>query len=263
MHIRFSDLTSMDIQANDGEFGDIHDLLFDDRDWTLRYIVADTGGWLPGRKVLIGPGAIRSIDAKNEQLAVDLTRVQVKESPGIDMDPPVSRQKEEELRAHRSWSPYWDMHPVGFGVGPLIYPVPDAGNDDEVAAKNANADPCLRSAREVKGYRIGASDGEIGQVHDLLFDVESWMLRYVVVDTRVWLPGRKVLLSTSWVEAVDWTQRELQVDLSKDQIKASPEFDPDTDLQRNYEERLHAHYRRHGYWTSDRLARQAAGRTRR
>lgn len=259
MHYRFSDLNGMDIEARDGRIGDVHDLLFDDRAWTLRYLVVDTGGLLSGRKVLIDPRAISGVKPADDEIVVDLNCAQIKESPGIDLDPPVSRQKDAELRASRSWAWYWDGYPVGLGGGAILDPPANTDVDAVGAAKQTDGDPHLRSAREVKGYRIGARDGEIGQVHDMLFNSEDWVLRYLVVDTRVWLPGRKVIVSPHWVDSVDWAQRELVVDLTKDQIKDSPEYDPDADLKRDYEKQLYEHYRRGGYWESVHPATRAAG----
>jgi len=54
----------------------------------------------------------------------------------------------------------------------------------------------LRGVKEMLGYAIRATEGEIGQVHDLYFDDQAWTVRYVVADTGNWLSGRRVLLST-------------------------------------------------------------------
>ena len=41
----------------------------------------------------------------------------------------------------------------------------------------------LRSLNEIIGYRIEASDGELGRAKDFSFDDLSWVVRYLVVDT--------------------------------------------------------------------------------
>src|SRR5262249_17940584 len=48
---------------------------------------------------------------------------------------------------------------------------------------------------KLKGYSIGAKDGDIGAVDDVLFDDKLWTVRYLVADTAKWLPGRKVMIS--------------------------------------------------------------------
>ena len=82
----------------------------------------------------------------------------------------------------------------------------------------------LRSVKEVTGYQIKATDGDIGHVEDYIVDDESWLLQYVVVDTRDLLPGgRKVLVAPAWVTSVDWAGRSVWVDLSVDAVQNSPQ----------------------------------------
>jgi hypothetical protein len=35
-------------------------------------------------------------------------------------------------------------------------------------------------------------DGRVGTVKDFLFDDQSWKIRWMVVDTGYWLPGRRI-----------------------------------------------------------------------
>lgn len=111
------------------------------------------------------------------------------------------------------------------------------------------ADPHLRSTREVIGYHIQANDGGIGHVDDFIAGGEDWVIRYMIVDTRNWLPGRKVLVAPTWVKRVDWAKRDVYVDLSRETIENSPEFDPSAPVNREYELRLYDYYGRPRYWT--------------
>src|SRR5205809_6020840 len=95
------------IQATDGEIGHVAEFLFDDEKWTIRYLVVDTGGWLPGRRVLISPIALGETDWPGHRLHVKLTRQQVEESPVIDTDKPVSRQHEVSYYQYYRWPYYW------------------------------------------------------------------------------------------------------------------------------------------------------------
>ncbi len=250
-----------DIRASDGTIGTADDFYFDDAQWYARYVVVDTGGWLSGRKVLITPYAVGAYDPARRELAVSLTREQVANSPDIDTDKPVSRQYEARLHDYYGWSPYW-----GEGLIPGIPPLtPEAGPayvGDPVASQVSPAqveearsriekepgDPHLRSARSVIGHYIKAADGDIGHVEDFLIDGDNWAIRYMVVDTRNWLPGKKVLVSPQWIESVNWFEKNVQVDLSRDQIKASPEYDPSQQIERGYENRLFGFYGRAPYW---------------
>ena len=88
------DIRGYGILASDGEIGDVYDLYFDDQSWNIRYLVVDTGKWLPGQKVLIAPVAIGEPDAVSRLLPVKLTKEQISNSPGTEMHKPVSRQHE-------------------------------------------------------------------------------------------------------------------------------------------------------------------------
>jgi hypothetical protein len=104
----------------------------------------------------------------------------------------------------------------------------------------------------VTGYRIHASDGDIGHVADFIVDTEDWAIRYLVVDTHNWLPGRKVLVSPAWVKQVSWDERHLHLDLSRQEIRGSLAFDPSAPVNREYEARLYDYYGRPKYWEATR-----------
>lgn len=120
--------------------------------------------------------------------------------------------------------------------------------DDPEAISAESVTAYLRSCKEVLGYHIQASDGEIGHVEDFICDDETWVMRYAVVDTRNWLPGKKVLLATWWINQVNWDSKKVAVDLSKDTIKNSPEYDPSAPVNRQYEEIFFDYYGRPKYW---------------
>jgi sporulation protein YlmC with PRC-barrel domain len=238
------------IHASDGEIGSLHDLYFDDRSTAVRYLVIDTGQWLPGRRVLVAPAAIGGLDPVRQEVITGLTRQQVQDSPGVETDQPVSRQQETALHTHYGWTPYWTAPPLAGTLGPYwgaAMPAAGAVAEDRVAEEMAarereHSDPHLRSAREVEGYYVAATDGEIGHVEDLLIDDADWTINLLAIDTRNWLPGRKVVISPGWLRAVDWPNRQVEVDLTRDQIKASPEYDPARTVDPSYLEQLRAHY---------------------
>jgi uncharacterized protein YrrD len=245
------------VHALDGEIGSVHDLFFEDKTSRVRYLVADAGGWLVGRRVLLAPDALGNMDPAKHEITTHLTKEQVKNSPSVDTDKPVSRQPELELHRYYTWSPYWQQAGVygpapywgGFPVAEPTRRVEETPVEREAAdAERARRDPHLRSAREVIGYYIEARNGDIGHVEDLLVDEHDWAIRYIVVDTRNWLPGRKVLIATDWLERVEWASQQIVVDLTRDQIENSPEYDPSQTLDRSYQEHLYGHYGRPPYW---------------
>ena len=231
------ELKGYTIQATDGEIGRCHDFLFDDQTWAVRYMVADTRKWLPGKKVVISPIALGDPDWTARRLPVKLTQEQVRSAPDLDEHAPVTRQYEIWYHKHYDWPFYWS----GAGLWASgIHPQPlySAGlaPDAEVADLER---PHLHAVGDIQGYDIGATDGEIGHVTDFIVDDETWVVRYAVVATRDWLPGKVVLVPLSALKSVDWIGRELQVDLTRQRIKDSPAYDPTTPINREYEERLY------------------------
>lgn len=220
------------LRAEDGLIGPVRDFYFDDVHWTVRYLVVDTGGWLSRRLVLISPEVLGSPKWDEQVLPVSLTRDQVKRSPEIDTAKPVSRQHETELRAHYGWPLYWGST---YAPPPIETP--------PIPAKPAG-DPHLRSMSEIIGYRLDVSDGEIGHVADALIDDETWAIRYLVIDTRNWWPGRKVVISPGWITDIDWGDSKIRSDISRTLVKGSPTYDPHRPVDTAYADQLHDHYGR-------------------
>jgi hypothetical protein len=238
------DLTGYKLLAKDGEIGVVSDFYFDDRKWSVRYLVVDVGGWILKERVLISTLALETSDWVHRVFPVALTQDQVKNSPEVDLDKPVSRQHEIALHEYYGWTPYWDgLSPTG--PTPTYLRATAIAEEDE----RARSDPHLRSVQEVKGYHIQARDGEIGHVESFLVDDQGWELQYMIVDTQNWLPGRKVLISPAWVEDIDWLEAQVEVDLLRETVRNSPEYDPSGTITRVYEEELHDHYGRERYWT--------------
>jgi hypothetical protein len=232
------------ILAQDGDIGKLSEFLFDDETWTSRYLVVDTGNWLMDKKVLVSPVVFGQPDWETKTIPVLLNRAQLEDFPGIDKDQPVSRRHQTELFKYYGWQPYFS--PGGmYGVPP---PPPQVTMRKEPEVEEEEGDPHLRSTREVSGYHIQATDGEIGHVDDFIADDENWMIRYLVIDTRNWLPGRKVLVSPEWITRISWEENKVFVDLEKEKIKASPEFDPSRPVNREYETIFYDYYGRPHYW---------------
>lgn len=245
-----NDVKGYSLHAQDGKIGSVDDFYFDDVQWRVRYLVVDTGNWLPGRRVLISPVALGQPAWESGTLPVDLTEKQVKNSPSIDEHKPVSRQYELELQRYYGWPVYWHtVAPVG--VDPPVESAETKGAQSGDQPKQAGEECCLRSSGEVTGYRIQATDGEIGHVEDFITDDEKWVLRYMVVDTRNWLPGKKVLVAPSWIEKVKWKGAEVHVDVPRKAVKESPEYDPTAPVNTEYEARLYDFYGRPKYWLAN------------
>ncbi len=233
MLVSFEDIRGYGIRAVDGDIGALRDVLFEDADSAIRYLVVETGGWLLGREVLLAPAAVGAVEPQRRVIATALTTRQVKDSPVLDDQQALSREHEELLHRHYDWAPYW-QGTTAAGLAPqwgLLGLPPAPAQDDPIlrelaAAELERGEPTLRSAREVVGYYVAATDGDIGHVEDLLIEDASWTIRHLVIDTRNWLPGRKVLIGPDRLRSVDWGGRQILLDLSRREVEASPEYDP-------------------------------------
>lgn len=255
MLLSLETLRQFTVKAGDGEIGTIDDVYFDDRSSAVRYVVVDTGTWLSGRKVLLAPDAFERLEPDRHRAVTGLSGEQVRQSPEVSTHRPLSRQMEEALHEHFGWAPYWGtgaMAPVAIPWGVMPVPTEPAGKgavERELEARQRGEDdPHLRSAREVQGYTIHATDGDIGSVADLLLDETGSRIRYLVVDTGHWLPGRKVLVAVRWIREVDWADSTIVTDLGKEQVRSSPGYDPAQLAGTEYEARLWSHYGRTPYW---------------
>jgi len=225
-----SSLRGYTVEASDGQVGALRDVLFDDRSWKPRWLVVKTGTWLLEREVLLHPSAVTRLDHDLRRLSVNLTKVQVEGSIAVVQDAPVSRRMETKLYEFYNWNPLWG------GVSYFNF----GGDHDD-------GDPHLRSIAEVTGYNLHAKDGDIGHVEDFLFDDVGWSLRYLIVDTKNWWPGKHVLLSPYAVADVDWPDRRIELNVTREKVKGGPEWEPAAIADRDHEMRLHHYHGWRGY----------------
>ena len=237
------------IEASDGRLGTVSDLLFEDVSWVIRWLVVETGDWLSDRKVLLPFSTLGQPNPTLRRFPVKLTMQQVKDSPDVDTDRPVSRQMEAHVYNHYGWAPYWsaDFYPTENGmatpfVAPLYLLGPKPRGSGSVDAQPNEEDPHLRSISAITGYHIHATDGEIGHVEDFLVDDAGWSIRYVVVDTKNWWPGKKVLISPRSVREIDWADRLIHLNFNGQKVKDGPPYDPSITVDGAYDESFLTYY---------------------
>jgi hypothetical protein len=219
-----NDLEGFAIGATDGVIGNVTDFYFDDEAWVVRYAVVDASAWL-GREVLLSPYSMGEPDWGREVLPVTITKEQVKNSPGVDTDEPISRQYERSYLRYYGYPYYW----------------------------GGSGHPHLRSCNAMTGYHLHASDGEIGHVQGFLVDDHSWSIRFIIVNSSNWWLGHHVLVSPKWIRNVSWSQSSATVNLARQAIKDAPAYDSDTDVGRDAEVSIYNHYGRNGYWQDKRV----------
>ncbi len=254
---RVSDLMKLELRARDGVLGQIGDLHFDDNRWRIRYLVVETGTWLNSRKVLIATSALDAADWARGHLPVNLTQEQVRQSPSVDTEQPVTRQQESGLSQHYGWPAYWDSDSTpggalatsaGVAGAPAYAAVPATAQAALVALpspavrKAPDGDPRLRRASAVRGYRLEAVDGSIGHIDDFLFEELTWELAFLAIDTGNWWPGKKALVSTEWVSAVSWARSRVYLDLTREGIRTAPAYAPEKPLTESDARRLRRHH---------------------
>ncbi len=246
MLTQLSEIQGYSIDALDKvDLGHIETFYFDDSTWIVRYFVINTGSWLSNRQVLMSPVEAGEPQTQQQVVPIQLKMQEIQQAPEADLQQPVSHQHEQALAKHYGWTPYWE----------------EAGSDVHAGVEGAElqrarlkqqrqeqGDPNLRDLDEVTGYHLQTYDEEIGRVEDFIAETATWTIRYVVVNTGTWLSGRQVLISPYWIDTIDWTDKEARLELTADEIRQSPEYDPAKPIERDYEIKLHEHYGRPKYW---------------
>jgi len=213
--------------ASDGDIGHVKDFFFDDQNWAIRYVVADTGSWLPERQVLISPHAFGNLHQSAKVLAVNLTRKQIENSPPIESHKPVSRQYEEEYHRYYGWPYYWQGGGLwGMGGFPILE-LPPKPLPTVPATVNGpqpkRADAHLRSTQAVNGYHLQASDGTIGHICDFMMDTRSWAISELVIKIGHRFSGKEVQIPASAVDRISWDESKVFVHLPKEVVEQSPQ----------------------------------------
>lgn len=213
--------------SSDGAIGHVKDFYFDDQNWAVRYVVADTGSWLTGLQVLISPHAFGSLHQAGSVLSVNLTRKQIEDSPSIESHVPVSRHYEEEHYRYYGWPSYWQGDGLWGMSGMPVMPLPSIPllrEPDTASRKQSKrADAHLRCTQAVNGYHLKASDGTTGRVCDFMIDAQSWAICKLVIKTGPLLSGREVEIPISKVDRISYERSTVSVNMTVQAVEQSPE----------------------------------------
>jgi len=211
--------------ATDGEFGQVKDFYFDDQNWAIRYLIADTGSWLPGRQVLISPYSLGRLEQAKKILRVNLTRHRIENGPSIDRHKPVSRQYEEEYHRYFGWPYYWQGEALwGMSGFPILDLPPNAAAppaSDSIIPPAAPADGHLRSTQAVMGYQVRTREEILGHISDFMMDAGSWAIGQLAVKTGHRLSGTVRLIATKEVDRISYEESTVFVTLTKEEVGPS------------------------------------------
>ncbi len=220
-------LDGFSVEELDGAFGTISDFLFEDVTWHVRWAVVATGGWLTGRKHLVHPSAIVRVDQERHALLVRLSKAEVRNSPDILLDEPVSRAIEYGQQHSPGWDPAWGnpRYVAGFWGGIGVRVPHSRSNEEKAMSKllhsndiKRKGDPHLRSASAIIGCRVRATDGLIGHVAGIILDQSEWVVRMVVVETNRWWPGKRLTVPVSAVSDISWPHQEVRLKMPSHEI---------------------------------------------
>ena len=208
-------LTGFSLATEDGEIGSIKDFYFDDQYWNIRYLVVETGNWFFGRKVLISPHAIQGLAWENRQLKVNMTKDQVRSSPSIDTDLPVSKQLEKKLNDYYAW-PNYGRAGLGYPTTGMVKVSRTIKSDVE---DDTGADPHLRSYRHVRDYKVYNPEGFLGETADFLVDTVDWNLPYLVIEMADAPGGAMIAIPSNQIASIDFSTYAVSVTLPKEELK--------------------------------------------
>lgn len=240
-----NDVIGYSIETNDGLKGTVKDFLFEEERWIVRYLVADLGIILPGKKVVIPKALLKQPDWTSKHFLVDLSKKDLENCPPLESEPTISRKYEESLNRYYKIENFWAFphaYATPIGGNPVIFPKRPLKIPKKVGVEK-NTQTKVRSFNEVKGYHIEAVDGKIGHVDDLLVDDLDWQIVYALMDTKNWVPwSKKVLVGTHWMQEINYKNKEMKINLNKESIQSAPEFDFSEPITDKYEKELFNYY---------------------
>jgi hypothetical protein len=230
-----------------GKIGKVRDFYLDDRFWAIRYLVVDMEDLLPGRQVLISPYAVVTLNRTKQTITLDITRNQIKQSPLLSNDEPVTREFEEACLQHYGWPKYWgDSGMSGFHS----HFVHDKKKQRAFGRNRRQWEARLQSTHDLIGRSIRAVDGDIGPIVDCVIDEETWAIRYWIIDAGQLSP-RRTALSPQWIDGPSWNEQKVFINLSCEIVRQSPEFTENSLLTSDFENGLRQYYSRHEYWIEE------------
>ena len=238
MLLSIKHLKGFRIEGADGDVGHVDSFLFEDDSWNVRYLVVDTGPFVFGKKVLLSPYCITDLDKSG--LVVNLKVDDIRHSPLIDTDQPVSRHMEKQLHQFYRWPYYWDVTPTADPT--FLSPGYSDENGEHTEDSGQETNPHLRSSAEVIGYRVLAWNRHIGSVNDMIVNTEEWHVPFTVIETTYMTKHKKVLFVNHQVKKILWDNKLFMIDISREDFDLLPKFDPHEPINHINKEILYDYY---------------------
>ena len=223
MNFLFTDLMKTEIVDGEDKVAKCADLYFDDRDWNLRYLVADAGFWLFSRQLLLDAGLLGQPDMESGRWPADLKNIDLGEAPTPEEDPAVSLHHAMKRRAKDA--PFLLAGGYGVAYSPALAMQHVLDVSDE---EFKDHDPHLRSAKELLGYEVYGVSGRIGEVTDLLLNPMERHIRLIALDTD----EGELCLSVDHVGAINFEKRTIDAPVLDKKLAELPRLDQVEELRR-------------------------------
>jgi hypothetical protein len=229
------------VRAVNGVIGRVKSFLFDDTIWSIRYLVIkipvnNKGG---EKTALIAPFSFGFLNPEAREFPLSLEKQKVEKSPSVDLGRPISIKHQIQLYEYYKWPPF-SKQAVTNNVHPILMKI--------VKEKESDFSEHLFNTEKIMGYDIEATDGGIGHVHDFIIDDEIWHIRYIAIDTGGKMPGKKVLIFPKAIKEFKQDKNKLFINIVKDTVINSPEYNSSFPIERAYEIKLHQYYGFLRYW---------------
>jgi sporulation protein YlmC with PRC-barrel domain len=207
-------LNGFEVHATDGSIGRINDFHFDDRGWEITHLVIDLGGWIEAHKVLISPRMVGSADWRKKQIAVNLSRDQIRHGPDLSTEMPIALQLENKMYAIQQNAFLW----------PEMYAsLPIEAQNLTVEAQR-KFDKHIHSTRTLQGIVITSEDGKpLGSVRDFLIDTIDWKVNFLFIkssDARIFIADPQIITH------INLDRRTIVIHQSKEDQPDWVEYDP-------------------------------------
>ena len=204
------------VEGTDGKVGSLSDLLMDDREWTVRYLVIARGFWPFRRRVVVLPSHVTSISPEEGSVKVSLSQSRTKAAPPVSAREPVSHLKEKEFHDYYQVPVYWSGTAAWeetYDPGVMPKSGGSAGMERQEAEKRLYANH-LRSADQLLGYTIKAEDEPMGHLKDLILSEAGWRVDRLLAHRRE--EPRELTASTKSIRQVSWIESTIRLEASAD-----------------------------------------------
>lgn len=260
------DLIGYPVLAQDGKAGKVHDVLFGDRHWrmrfldvetrtgfhlNLRYLSEEDAGETLATRFLLTPDQLMEpkVGIDRRSITTLLGRNEIRNCPSFVQKKSAEEQYDYEFRRFFRHGIYDDRPMVMMPTSAVGYNPPTSAyehSDEELQEHLKRMEKIgaehMHSARSVMGYRVRGSHGELGVVGDLILNAETWSIGYIVLDTKHGIPSRKYLISMAEVEGLDWSTSSMKIRLSKEDLIKERRFWPYDPVNHDEQEHDYDYY---------------------